>query len=147
MLLALGKRLSGALAATQDHKEYLLLEASLVFVKTLLSLQGFLRFIPASQFHAKEEDFVIDLSSASLMARQTLEDAISFFYLSQPSLTKEQKKFRQLAWHPVSAAQHCWLASTKSYAYSQNWNPVRFHVGHRTIQVSLFPEVSLCRST
>jgi hypothetical protein len=97
-LLGLGKRLSAAPTA-QDCKEYLISEASLAFIKTMLSLQGFLRFIPASQFHAKEEtDFVIDLSSASAMARQFLEDAISFFYLSQSPLTKEEKRFRQIVW-------------------------------------------------
>jgi hypothetical protein len=104
VLLALGKRLSVALAA-QNCEEYLLSEAAMIFIKTLLSLQGFLRFIPASQFHAKDGDFVIDLSSASLMARQTLEDAISFFYLSQPALTTEQKKFRGLAWRYHGATQ------------------------------------------
>lgn len=54
----------------------------MAFVKTLMSVQPFLRFIPSSRFHAKEVEFAIDLSSVSVMARQVLEDAISFFYLT-----------------------------------------------------------------
>jgi hypothetical protein len=63
-----------------------------------LSVQAFLRFIPSSRFHAKEVEFAIDLSSASVIARQVMEDAISFFYLSEPGLTKEEKRFRELVW-------------------------------------------------
>ena len=128
VLLALGKRLSTELA-THHRKEYLLSEASMVFIKTLLSLQGFLRFIPSSQFRAKEGESVIDLSSASLMARQTIEDAVSFFYLSQPSLTDEQKKFRIIAWRLHGALE------TFTYArYLAEFNPslpvadaIRYH--------------------
>ena len=117
VLLALGKKLSSALAG-QDCKEFLLSEAATVFVKTMLSLQGFLRFIPSSQFHAKEGDIVIDLSSASLMARQTIEDAISFFYLSQPSLSKDQKKFREFVWRYHAATEAFTCAK-----YSAELNP------------------------
>jgi hypothetical protein len=44
-------------------------------------------------------EFAIDLSSASVMVRQVLEDTISFFYLSEPCLTKEQKEFSLLYWY------------------------------------------------
>jgi hypothetical protein len=64
----------------------------------MMSVQAFLRFIPSSRFHAKEVEFAIDLSSASVIARQVMEDAISFFYLSEPGLTKEEKRFRELVW-------------------------------------------------
>ena len=64
----------------------------------MMSVQAFLRFIPSSRFLAKEVEFAIDLSSASVIARQVMEDAISFFYLSEPGLTKEEKRFRELVW-------------------------------------------------
>ena len=32
------------------------------------------------------------------MARQVIEDVISFFYLSEPGLVKDQKDFRELVW-------------------------------------------------
>jgi hypothetical protein len=70
----------------------------MAFTKTMLSLLGFLRFIPSSRFHAKEGEPVIDLSSASVMARQVMEDAISLFYLSEQGLTQKQKGFREAAW-------------------------------------------------
>jgi len=43
------------------------------------ALQAFLRFIPSSRFHAKEGEYPIDLSPASVMARQVMEDAIFIF--------------------------------------------------------------------
>jgi len=93
LLYALGRRVSEA--TVSQACEFLIQEASMAFVKTLMSVQAFLRFIPSSRFHAKEVEFAIDLSSASVMARQVMEDAISFFYLSQPKLTKEEKQVRQ----------------------------------------------------
>jgi hypothetical protein len=67
--------------------EYLVQEASMAFVKTMMSVFGFPRFIPASRFFANAGETVTDLSSASVMGRQVLEDTISFFYLSEPNLT------------------------------------------------------------
>src|SRR6266446_10124101 len=72
-LYVLARRLSDAVA--KQPCEYLIREASMAFVKTLMSLLGYLRFIPASRFYAKEVDRIIDLSSASVMARQIMEDA------------------------------------------------------------------------
>lgn len=103
LLYALARRLSDAIA--KQVCPYLIQEASMAFVKTMMSLQGFLRFIPASRYHAKEGDFAIDLSSASVMARQVIEDIISFFYLSEPGLTKDQKDFRELVWRYHGATE------------------------------------------
>src|ERR1700738_1688908 len=97
MLYALGRRLSVAIG--NQPCEYLIQEASMAFAKTMMSLLGFLRFIPSSRFHAKEGESVIDLSSTSVMARQVMEDAISFFYLSEPGITQKQKKLREAAWY------------------------------------------------
>jgi hypothetical protein len=95
-LYALARRLS---IAIQDQLgEYPIQVAAMAFTKTMLSLLGFLRFIPSSRFHAKEGEPVIDLSSASVMARQVLEDAISLFYLSERGLTQKQKQFREAVW-------------------------------------------------
>jgi hypothetical protein len=93
---ALGSRLSQAIE--KDECEYLIQEASMAFTKALMSLLGFLRFIPSSQFHAKEGESLIDLSSAAVMARQVLEDVLSFLYLSEANLPKEQKDFREFIW-------------------------------------------------
>ena len=41
---------------------------------------------------------MVDLSSACVLARQVLEDALAFFYLAQPNLCAEQKEFRILVW-------------------------------------------------
>ena len=32
----------------------------MAFAKTMMSVQGFLRFIPSSRFHAKEVEYAID---------------------------------------------------------------------------------------
>src|ERR1700751_457036 len=66
--------------------EYLIQEASMAFTKTLMSVVGFLRFIPSSKLHAKEGEQIIDLSSASVTARQVLEDTLTFFYLPEPKV-------------------------------------------------------------
>jgi hypothetical protein len=95
-LSAIGRRVSDAVA--QKPCEYLIQEATMAFVKTMMSLQAFLRFIPSSKFHAKEVEFAVDLSSASVMARQVMEDVISFLYLSEPNLTNDEKIFRALVW-------------------------------------------------
>jgi hypothetical protein len=96
LLYKLGRRLSDATA--NQNCEYLVQEASMAFVKMLMSLLGFLRFVPSSQYYAKVIEVVTDLSSASVMARQVMEEAISFFYLSEPGLTQKQKKFREAVW-------------------------------------------------
>jgi hypothetical protein len=96
MLYALARRLS--LAVQNQTCEYLIQEAAMAFTKTMLSLLGFLRFLPSSRFYAKEGEFVIDISSASVMARQVMEDTISLFYLSERGLTRKQKEFREAVW-------------------------------------------------
>jgi len=90
-----GRRISDSIAG--QPCEYLIQEATMAFVKTMMSVQAFLRFIPSSRFHGKEVEFAIDLSSASVMARQVLEDSISFFYLSERNLTPEEKTFVSLS--------------------------------------------------
>src|SRR5258708_40294262 len=89
---ALGNRLSEA--AEKQPCEFLIQEASMAFAKALMSLLGFLRFIPSSRFFAKEGESIIDLSSASVLACQVLEDVLMFLYLSEPNLPTEQKEFR-----------------------------------------------------
>ena len=103
LIYTLGRRISDANAA--QPCEYLIQEATMAFVKTMMSLQAFLRFIPSSSFHAKEGAYPIDLSSASIMARQVMEDVISFLYLSEPNLTTEQKAFRELVWRLHGASE------------------------------------------
>jgi hypothetical protein len=103
MIYAVGLRIS--LSIGGQKCEYLAQEATMAFAKTMLSLLGFLRFIPSSRYHAKEIHVVTDLSSASVMARQTMEDAISFLYLSEPGLTNKQKEFRELIWRYCGASE------------------------------------------
>jgi hypothetical protein len=87
MLYALARRLS--LAVQNQTCEYLIQEAAMAFTKTMLSLLGFLRFLPSS-FYAKEGEFVIDISSASVMARQVMEDTTPSFIC--PSEDSQENK-------------------------------------------------------
>jgi hypothetical protein len=103
LLSQLGRRISDA--ACGQPCEYLIREATMAFVKLMMSVQAFLRFIPSSKFHAQEVEFAVDLSSASIMARQVMEDAIAFFYLSEPNLTKDEKVFRALVWQLHGATE------------------------------------------
>jgi hypothetical protein len=66
-LYALGSRLSQAIE--KQSCEYLIQEASMAFTKSLMSVLGFLRFIPSSKFFAKQGECIVDLSSASVMGR------------------------------------------------------------------------------
>jgi hypothetical protein len=90
----------------------------MAFVKTLMSVLGFLRFIPSSRYHAKEGEVVIDLSSASVTARQVIEDAFSFFYLSESNLTREEKQFREDVWRFHGATE-----SIESVRFANVSNP------------------------
>jgi hypothetical protein len=124
LLYKLGRRLPEATA--NQHCEYLIQEASMAFVKMLMSLLGFLRFIPSSQYHAKAIEVVIDLSSASVMARQIMEDAISFFYLSEPGLTQKQKKFREMVWRFQGGAEGIESARFANISHHDLPNPDRY---------------------
>ena len=95
-LYQLGAQLSDAVANT--NCAYLIFQASMAFNKAMISLAGFLRFMPPSRFYAKTSPEIIDLSSASVLARQVLGDLLAFFYLSQPGLRPEQKEIRELVW-------------------------------------------------
>jgi hypothetical protein len=70
----------------------------MAFNKAMMSLLGFLRFVPSSRFYAKERKQMVDLSSACVLARQVLEDLLALFYLAQPNLCAEQKEFRIMVW-------------------------------------------------
>jgi hypothetical protein len=95
-LYRLGGRFSDAVASKTC--DYLTFQASMAFNKAMMSLVGFLRFVPSSRFYAKESQRLIDISSACVLARQVLEDLLALFYLSQPNLQPEQKEFRVLVW-------------------------------------------------
>lgn len=115
LIYGIGRRLSDA--GVGQGCEYLIQEATMAFVKTMMSLQAFLRFIPSSRFHAKEGEYPIDLSSASVMARQVMEDSISFFYLSEPNLKKAQKVFRELVWRLHGANE---MIDSATFANAEN---------------------------
>ena len=74
---------------------YLEQQASIAFAKCLMSLIGFLRFVPPSKYWAKEVVEVVDLSSSSVMARQFIEDAVVFFYFNERGLSDEELGLRQ----------------------------------------------------
>jgi hypothetical protein len=99
----LGRRISEAAGGEPCH--YLIQEATMAFAKLIMSVSAFLRFIPSSRFHAQEVTFAVDLSSASVMARQVMEDAIAFLYLSEPSLPEQEKVFRSLVWQLHGATE------------------------------------------
>jgi hypothetical protein len=79
-------------------EEFMFEEAKAVFAKTILSVEGFLRFIPPSQFYAKSSTNFIDICSACVLARQIGEDSLCFFYLSWPGLSPDEKRFRAAVW-------------------------------------------------
>ena len=59
---------------------------------------------------------LVDLSSASVMARQVMEDAISFVYLSESGLSDREKEFRKVVW--IYAGNSEELESAKLIAVS-----------------------------
>jgi hypothetical protein len=73
-------------------------QAQAAFAKTVLSVEGFLRFIPPSQFYTKSSTNFIDICSACVLARQIGEDSLCFFYLSWPGLSPDEKRFREAVW-------------------------------------------------
>jgi hypothetical protein len=117
LLYDIGKRVS--IAMQNRPCDFLTREASTAFAKMIMSLLGFLRFIPSSRFHAKEGDLVIDLSSASVMARQVMEDAISYFYLSEENLTREEKEFREYVWRFHGASEALATAKFGNLSHSE----------------------------
>lgn len=92
----LGRRLCTVVAGSSA--EFLIQQAFMAFAKAMMSLEAYLRFVPSSSFYVKTQEQLVDVSSVSVMARQVLEDVLSFLYLSEPSLSPEQKQFRQLVW-------------------------------------------------
>jgi hypothetical protein len=117
MLYSVGRKLSNGIA--KQPCEYLIQEASMAFVKTMMSVLGFLRFIPSSRFFAGIQEVVIDLSSASVMGRQALEDILSFFYLTEANLSPEQKAFRELVWRYHGLTEHIESARLAGIAISE----------------------------
>jgi hypothetical protein len=59
MLYSVGRRLSDSIRDQQCT--FLVQEATMAFVKTMMSLLGFLRFIPPSRFFAREVETLTDL--------------------------------------------------------------------------------------
>jgi hypothetical protein len=104
LLYGVGRKISDA--TTNQRCEYLIQEASMAFVKAMMSVFGFLRFMPPSGYYANAGAVVTDLSSASVLGRQVIEDAISFFYLSEPGLTSKEKCFRRLVWKFHGKSEH-----------------------------------------
>jgi hypothetical protein len=61
-------------AVASKTRDYLTFQASMAFNKAMMSLVGFLRFVPSSRFYAKESQRLVDISSACVLARQLLEE-------------------------------------------------------------------------
>jgi hypothetical protein len=95
-LLGIANRLSNAAAGPE--KSYLAYQASLVFCKLALGVLGTLRFIPGSIYYADKVANAIDLSSASVLARQVLSDTVTFLYLADRNITDEDRAFRGFVW-------------------------------------------------
>ena len=84
--------------ANQQPGDFLIQQAHWVFGKTIMSLRAYLGFIQSSKYYEQEGNFVFDVSSASLMGRQILEDVLAFLYLSERNLSSEEREFRALVW-------------------------------------------------
>lgn len=73
--------------------------------------------MPPSKYWAKEEVEVVDLSSASVMARQFIEDAVVFFYFGEHGPSDEELHLRQNIWlfhGVVEAGEAAKLADSKA---------------------------------
>lgn len=92
----IGSKFSFGLTVVRE--EFMFEEAKAAFAKTIIGVEGFLRFIPPSQFYAKSSTNFIDICSACVLARQIGEDALCFFYLSWPDLSPDEKSFRAAVW-------------------------------------------------
>lgn len=101
---ALGCRLYGA--AQGERVGFLIQQAYMAFAKTLMSVEAYLRFVPSSAFYVRKQAQLGDVSSASTLARQVLDDAISFLYLSDRNLTPEEEEFRRRVWLHHAATEY-----------------------------------------
>jgi hypothetical protein len=104
ILYSLGRRLYGAAQGTPAV--LLIQQAYMAFAKTLMSVDAYLRFVPSSSFYVRGEAQLGDVSSPSTMARQVLEDAVSFIYLCEPNLTPGEQEFRRQVWLYHGAAEY-----------------------------------------
>jgi len=104
-LLGIANRLSNAAAGPENS--YLAYQASLVFCKLALAVLGTLRFIPGSIYFADKGAKAVDLSSASVLARQVLSDTVTFLYLADRNLTQEDREFRGFVWSLQALKQSC----------------------------------------
>jgi hypothetical protein len=92
-----GQKLYNAAASSQPT-EFLTQQAYLGFVKILMSLRAFLGFVSLDQNFAQKWNNVLDRSSPSVLARQVLEDILSFLYLCEPNVESKEKEFRATVW-------------------------------------------------
>ena len=113
-----GKKLYDATAASQSS-EFLIHQAHLGFIKILMSLRAFLGFVSSHEAYAQKWNNVFDRSSPSVLARQVFEDILSFVYLSEPNLSREEKEFRAEVWKYHGGKEYiefCELLSPKNSA-------------------------------
>lgn len=104
-MLGIANRLSNAAAGPESS--YLAYQASLVFCKLALGVLGTLRFLPGSIYYADKITKAVDLSSASVLARQVLSDTITFLYLADRNITQEDREFRGFVWSLQALKQSC----------------------------------------
>jgi hypothetical protein len=95
-LLGIANALSNA--AVGSECSFLAYQASLVFSKLALGVLGLLRFLPGSIYYADKIAQAVDLSSASVLARQVLSDTITFLYLADRDISQDDREFRGAVW-------------------------------------------------
>jgi hypothetical protein len=92
-----------------ERQGYALLERLSAEVHSLLGL------IPGSKRFPKDAPEACDFPSFAVLARQILEDSVTFLYLVESGLLADQLEFRQLVWEYHSATEKSKIASLYGY--------------------------------
>jgi len=77
---------------------YLEQQGYVLFEKLELEVNTLFQVIPGAEMVNENETEVWDISLASVLGRQVLEDCVTFLYLVEPNLLVEQTGFRELVW-------------------------------------------------
>jgi hypothetical protein len=85
--------------------DFLLQQASMALVKTIMSLDAYLSFVPYSSTYTNRGAETFDISPISVLARQVMGDVLTFLYLAEAKLSEEEKSFGPL-FGPITAVRN-----------------------------------------
>jgi hypothetical protein len=96
-------------------KPYLEQQGYALLKRLSAETHSFLRLIPGSKHFPKDAPDDWDFPSAAVLARQILEDSITFLYLVESGLLADQLDFRQMVWSYHSAKEKSKIAGLYGY--------------------------------